>query len=880
MGLVLNRIAIENFRKFRDRQEITGLTDGLNVIVEPNETGKSTLMEAVRAALFLRHGSKTQLIKSFQPYGDAVAPQVELDFTIDGAPYRLVKRFLSRPVAELEGPDGRQHGDAAEEALQSLLGFEKQSSGLDSTSLGTLGLLWVPQTEGLDLVPPGDKVREGIGGALEGQADALLGSAMFDRVRDRIEAEYTRFRTARAGSSTGELKQAEARLEEAEAALKEAQQRESALEAAYAELEQARGQLALVAGELADPGDMEQREKLAGDLELARGAAQRLETEQARHAGAAARVEKLEDLHRRHDQARRLVTESEAELKRRKADHAILADGLANARRKAAETGAALDECRRARNEARKALDAAQKQEARRRERADIERARQRHAGLLKLEEQRAQFARIARTAVPASAFTDLERIEAAIDQERAVLQAGGVRIAFSGSANVTLDGENLAEGETTLTREARIALADGSEIRIHPPANLAGAEYRLEDARARHAALLEELQAGSLAELRSRDRAARDAAVELQGIGKQIEALTAADETLGIAAGAEALKLFIAELPEGADPAEEDGGKTPPLPELQQALEESETALARAEEFNQSALDELRTAEKDEMAGSVRTSQAEGEFARGQRDLAEIEALAEFATLADDLPEARADLARKAAALEEARRNAAALDADAIRRRMEMLDRRREGAARRKAELDQEIARLETRIETEGGRGLAERTATARDEQAAAAAALARMTDEAETLALLRDVLGEAREEVSRSMVGPVAERARRYTQRILPGCDPIFGSDLGMAAIRRASGEEDCNLLSQGTQEQLAVLSRLAFAELLREEGRPVSLMLDDPLVYSDDVRLDAMIDLLEEASRDMQIIVLTCRERAFRAAPGKRLRLLDAV
>ena len=50
MSLVIRRIAIENFRKFRDPFTIDNLTDGLNIIIEPNETGKSTLMEALRAA--------------------------------------------------------------------------------------------------------------------------------------------------------------------------------------------------------------------------------------------------------------------------------------------------------------------------------------------------------------------------------------------------------------------------------------------------------------------------------------------------------------------------------------------------------------------------------------------------------------------------------------------------------------------------------------------------------------------------------------------------------------------------------------------------------------------------------------------------------------
>ena len=51
MSLRIRRVALTNFRKFRDPFVIDGLTDGFNVIIEPNETGKSTLLEADRKSV-------------------------------------------------------------------------------------------------------------------------------------------------------------------------------------------------------------------------------------------------------------------------------------------------------------------------------------------------------------------------------------------------------------------------------------------------------------------------------------------------------------------------------------------------------------------------------------------------------------------------------------------------------------------------------------------------------------------------------------------------------------------------------------------------------------------------------------------------------------
>ncbi len=67
--------------------------------------------------------------------------------------------------------------------------------------------------------------------------------------------------------------------------------------------------------------------------------------------------------------------------------------------------------------------------------------------------------------------------------------------------------------------------------------------------------------------------------------------------------------------------------------------------------------------------------------------------------------------------------------------------------------------------------------------------------------------------------------------------------------------------------------MLTRLAFADLLLDKGEPVSLILDDPLVYSDDARLEIMTDILTRAAERMQVILLTCRERAFRHVGGTR-------
>jgi uncharacterized protein YhaN len=99
-----------------------------------------------------------------------------------------------------------------------------------------------------------------------------------------------------------------------------------------------------------------------------------------------------------------------------------------------------------------------------------------------------------------------------------------------------------------------------------------------------------------------------------------------------------------------------------------------------------------------------------------------------------------------------------------------------------------------------------------------------------------------------------------------------PRAQSDASAALNRDVASDSD--RLSYGTQEQIAVLVRLAMGAMLGERGQPVPIILDDALVFSDDDRIEQMFDALTRAGQKQQVIVLTCRTRAFAALGGRPL------
>lgn len=432
-----------------------------------------------------------------------------------------------------------------------------------------------------------------------------------------------------------------------------------------------------------------------------------------------------------------------------------------------------------------------------------------------------------------------------------------------------------MAAGEHTITRPAHIVIG-GAQLIVSPPAAAASAEETLAVAVRKRKSALAELQLDDLAAARSRNEKARDAAAELRTLATRIEAATPADEALQIAAGAEALKLFVAELQSEASEAEI---ALPDVTALAAALDAADTKLARAQGTQDSAIAALRRAEEEDAPLALAEVGASSDLANATALLQEIEGRPEWATLDADLDRARETAAEAAVRLEDAKRDASAHDVAAINRKIDVIDARVRMAAEMRTRLETEIARLEGTIESEGGLGLADCAAAAQEEVEAANAALQRVTEEADTLKLLRDTLESARNETAAKFVGPVAKRAKRYIAQLLPDCDLTFAEDLTLASVSRTGVDESCANLSRGTQEQ-PVLTRIAFADLLLEQGKPVSLILDDPLVYSDDGRLDTMIEILTEASTRMQIILLTCRDRAFRHVPGNRIILSAAA
>lgn len=119
----LVKVSIKNYKI---HNEVTiDFERGLNLISGNNETGKSTLVDAIHKALFFKASGNSVVHKSLKSKSASGDPTVELEFKVGEQAYTLKKIFASKGETVLRSSKGEVYeDDAAEEALSRLLGEE------------------------------------------------------------------------------------------------------------------------------------------------------------------------------------------------------------------------------------------------------------------------------------------------------------------------------------------------------------------------------------------------------------------------------------------------------------------------------------------------------------------------------------------------------------------------------------------------------------------------------------------------------------------------------------------------------------------------------------------------------------------------------------
>ena len=889
----LRSIAVNQFKKYTAPIRLGDIGDGLNVLIGPNEMGKSTLLDALRAALFEKYSSKAQPILALQNDRNKAAPVVELTFEVDDGVYRIQKRFVKKPYAQLFCPDGRKlEGDEAEDTLRDLLGFDEPGkSGAKPEHLGMWNVLWVRQGESFGALNLPDSARSNLHSALESEVGEVLGGKRGRALPDAVQQQLADFVTS-TGRPRGSFKELIDEAERLGSELEGLRNRRSELSSTLESLETAEDTLSRLS-----KGNRDEADK--ADLETARSRHTDLSKLESRIEAGTSEVElrsrtveqaeqavadrrKLKDRIGRDEQDLEAAKNKLDEVRRTEQELRKQVDEL---RKSVKETESAVTNSDDTVSHARRVLAAVQRN-------SHIRELEVRYKKALEAEaKQRSALKGAAEILVSKDAIQKIRVADRELETARLRLSAAATLISFDMPSNklsrIQVDGEALDPDQSSIeaVEGTTIAIPDYGNISVQPAIkdrdNLVRYHRESNDALG---AILESFGVETVdaaeTNFAKRERLLSDAELARQ------EAELHAPESDSRAAGAEALADHIAGLKVILEKELSDLGLVD-LPEQKDAEASFVSAQDSARDVREGLItaraaltgpeDELGRIQREFGGVKTRFEDGEGRLQALKQSLAEAEERFSDDALEGALgaaKEALADPEKVIAELEEQRdgETLAQLDARIVRLEKAIQDRRD-----KRTDLKEKIVRLQSHIEAIEGAGLDEAIQQKEREVGKIDDQLKRHKREVDVLTLLLSTLRSAESEAKERYLSPVLNRVRPYLQLLFPGAEITIDEDLRVVGVVRQDGyEEAFQHLSMGTQEQIAVLVRLAFAEMLVEQGHPATVVLDDALVFSDDIRMERMFDILHVVAQQVQVLVFTCREELFEGIGGQQLSL----
>lgn len=876
-------IRLADAGRFDEPVAVEGFSGVLDVLAAPNEHGKSTILRALRAVLLEKHtstGGPRTMLGALRPYlgGD---PLIEVDLDMGERVLRLRKQFgrgrSARLVDVRTGAILAGNAEAEQHVAALLSG---RGPGNDS-----LGLLWVGQRHAFDVLKPDSEALGPVQSAIEQEIAAVAsGPTIARQIRAEIRSQLAPLITEsqQRPKAGGEYDRALKRRDTLRAQRDLAAQRAAAVEAQLDELAALENRLV----QWSEP-----TAKSALEDALARADERLQRANDAVSAQAAAR-EALQVAEQNRSTAERGFAQLQSAIEKlRELDAALQSsqvrgDELAQvAQERAATTQVIAARLSERRTEFKSVQDTLAKANAVMRQRAQMERLRE-LAG--RLAQAQALAARLKHVEVAlsvdrasAGALAAIEREVDSIGQLRERIAATSALLRFTyvpgARAHFEIGGEKISEGtELRVDGPLQVEVPGIGTIFLAPGGGSDVEEDRrsLSEAEAELARLLVQSGAHDVDDAR-RLGAAREANVRVrESLRAQMGALAPSGldelarehDLVARSLGPQIMDASVDSSPEGLERlAARSEDLERELAGLDRQLADARAKLdaATAERATLCGRIEGLERQKADIACDLPAADQRGEVLR--RLMLEVE-------------EARAAVGRAGLVAQEADRNAPSReDLRALSVARDVARRALSGQVEERHQVEQRIERLRGALEEAIESGAALRVTRLDGELVEAEQDVERLERNVRSLLLLAEALDAAAHDASDSYLAPVVARLAPYLGMVFPDATVSFDGALKVTSLERRGTAERLDGLSDGTQEQIAVLVRLAFARLLADAGHPTPVVLDDALVYSDDARIERMFGALDAASRKHQVIVFTCRERTFERLGGNRLRIM---
>jgi len=869
----------------------------ITLVGGPNESGKSTLVEALHRALFLKASATGAPVEALQSRLHMGQPVVQIGFEAKGDTWTLVKRFsgaTGQVTLKAESSGKPLTGPAAEDELAQLLGVGEI---VGSKQAGTVlpsrwAHLWVRQGfSGNDLLANGkssydfDRLRlqlERSGGA------AVQQSALDQRVEQRIKEALDENFTTRGTKAKSPLFEREEALTKAQLRMAMGLGRLEDYETASEELADICEQLERLQGQ--DLPDLLERQKrllegaeVAGRMDAAiELASKALEPIRLRHDAAALTQQQFAAL--------------QSELDERQKTFAVLEANAAGAEGRQAELQTAQvqrSQSRDALNQQRLSLEQRQQLVQKLVERTSTTESLSRLAAELgKLRQDASQRQRLEQqlTGLPSvnkQALQQLRQLEQQLRdaQTRQQAMAAGVKLLRSDQP-VRLDGKPLQVGdEQRLSTVFQLQVGDGVVLEIAP-----GGGQALED--------LERIVQSGSEQLTERLAALNVASVEATeelleqrtGLEQQLAALVAAapadlgqleQQKDGLEQRLVELDGELEELADVRRVLEQEQPVPQALSELkalQQQISATSTHTRSAAATAERELEDARTAfQQFQQQRISETSQLEvvrSEVADRQQRMDQlISQQGDRAAVDGKLESLTQDRQQAEAQLSQLQADRALLSSQDAELEKQRLQEKIDGLINHQERLLDQRGAAKQRCDSISSADPFAAIEQARLQLETAEADLQQLQRVIDAHKLLRDTFQEVQADLSSRYSEPLARAIGDYLKPLLPDGQETrlsYDQNKGLQGLQLKRGQEfyDFEALSGGMREQLAAALRLSMADVLKEaHDGCLPLVFDDAFTNSDPERVDLVKHMLGAAvERGLQVILLTCDPAAY--------------
>jgi DNA repair exonuclease SbcCD ATPase subunit len=868
----IKRLSFRNVGPFgEDGVTLDGFSRGLNVVCETNEFGKSTILKALEMVLFKPFSGADKTLKALRSAGSENPLEGEIIFSVDGREYRLFKRFLKQKMARLEDAKTGETlaiDRSAEERVAELLRSDRYQGGPS-------GLLWVRQGTSMDGVADDGQIAS----RLEGELGTLIGGARGRDYLARVESELAKILTHSGQEKKhGPLRNAREAVQSTKAELQDAE-RLYALTTSYGvELEKVTADIDRLLRDAADTKRPEQIKETQNAMMAGQSFANELELVEAKYMQAVNAAERAGQRQAEHVQALISFNETSNQLMQ-------ASEALQNSCVKTEAAQAERNECAARVSELEAGLqEAAQRQTKRETYTRDTQRLAllnkdrvQLSARLEHLNDLQGELETLTQSMsdLPAIGRRDVEALRRAADdlrQSESDLAALSTRLyldlSIEGAGKVTLEGQILEGGPIELMGGQALSIEGVGELKSDDR-NLRETTSKRDGAKAEYTEMLARFEvsdasnASKIADDRYNiEQARKRAAAEIARLAPQGRRAMEAEAT-SLETEAQGLVDTLAEI--GSELTEGDNDESfealrqarAKLELIDEELGHSRRAVAQAETLQAKLNERLNGLglPRDEAAQKSQADKYASDKLKTESDMRAL--LAEVEAVKSRAPEQSLEMLQARLQRLEQSAQQAQQRLDQLRVNEASLRARRD-AAFEGGDAQTTVGALKGRLETEQNE-------------------LARQIRAKDVRVLLRDTLVATQTRLREAYTAPIKEELAPLLSRVIPGAEAGLSENLGVDTVLRNGRREALTQLSGGTQEQFAILTRLAYARLLGKSGASAPVILDDALVYADDARRDAMFDVLglvSSGERPIQIIYLSCHAGATTHLGGTRL------